>query len=62
MCVSTTVSNIKNILSIFEAVQDTRDRMKSVFKQVKETGIIDKAKNTARPLEIKRILLIHMKI
>jgi hypothetical protein len=34
--------------SIFEAVQDTGDRMKSVLEHVKETGILDEAKNTAR--------------
>jgi DNA repair ATPase RecN len=47
------VSNIKSMRSTFEAVQDTGDRMKNVLEHVKETGIIDEAKNTARSVRNK---------
>jgi len=39
------VENIENMRKAFEGMKDTGDRMKNVFAEVKETGIIDEAKN-----------------
>jgi len=39
------VENIENMHKAFEGMKDAGDRMKNVFAEVKETGIIDEAKN-----------------
>lgn len=39
------VENIENMRKAFEGMKDAGDRMKNVFAEVKETGIIDEAKN-----------------
>jgi rubrerythrin len=39
------VQNIENMRKAFEGTKDAGDRMKNVFAEVKETGIIDEAKD-----------------
>ena len=41
------VENIENMRKAFERMKDAGDRMKNVFAEVKETGIIDEAKDMA---------------
>jgi rubrerythrin len=41
------VENIENMRKTFEGMKDAGDRMKNVFAEVKETGIMDEAKNMA---------------
>jgi lipid A disaccharide synthetase len=45
------VKNIENMRNAFEGMKDAGDRMKSVFAEVKETGIIDEAKNMANSVK-----------
>jgi lipid A disaccharide synthetase len=45
------VKNIENMRKAFEGMKDAGDRMKSVFAEVKETGIIDEAKNMANSVK-----------
>ena len=41
------VENIENMRKTFEGMKDAGDRMKNVFAEVKETGIMDEAKDMA---------------
>ena len=41
------VENIDNMRKTFEGMKDAGDRMKNVFAEVKETGIMDEAKDMA---------------
>jgi hypothetical protein len=41
------VENIENMRKTFEGMKDAGDRMKIVFAEVKETGIMDEAKDMA---------------
>jgi hypothetical protein len=41
------VENIENMRKTFEGMKDAGDRMKNVFSEVKETGIMDEAKDMA---------------
>ena len=41
------IENIDNMRKTFEGMRDAGDRMKNVFAEVKETGIMDEAKDMA---------------
>ena len=41
------VENIDNMRKTFEGMKDAGDRMKNVFAEVKETGVMDEAKDMA---------------
>ena len=41
------VENIENMRKAFDGMKDAGDRMKNVFAEVKETGIMDEAKDMA---------------
>jgi hypothetical protein len=47
------VNNIEKMRLAFKSIQEARDRMKNVFSQVAETGIIDEAKNTTHSIKNK---------
>lgn len=47
------VNNIENMRLSMKSMRDARDRMKNVFEQLAETGIIDEIKNTTRTIRSK---------
>jgi chemotaxis regulatin CheY-phosphate phosphatase CheZ len=44
------VKNIENMRLSMKSMRDARDRMKNVFEQLAETGILDEVKNTTRTI------------
>jgi chemotaxis regulatin CheY-phosphate phosphatase CheZ len=47
------VKNIENMRLSMKSMRDARDRMKNVFEQLAEIGIIDEIKNTTRTIRSK---------